>query len=673
MDSVDILDEFFTFSPQPPQSQPQPQSWKFGNPSPITTPPSIDPDASYLDFNNDSVNTLPYVLKIGKLPSYSRVETMIKLDLSLIATTPTASAFNQLKISQDLISKPKLCLSEEIPFSLRPSTLFMDAFVLTNNLNHSCQICKRCTEREKKRSSRGTKSSGKMWDGEAPKKAIIINSKELIPLAVVPGCESKFDLSARVICYCRHHKEQEGFRILIVLKDYVGNVVARQISTPILIMDRKKSSSTPTNSSKTTDFQLSPPESSASEAVVDQPPQQSYKRKKLSSTATDDSFSASTFPMYTSGYSPLSNSDTSASHTKLNTLANFPGLSPVSQTQPSLSQPDPQSQQPSLVQQVPSHSSSQIFQAPQQQSQQQQQQFLPSIQKIIPAQGSIRGGIEVTILGFNFRPGLSVKFGANQALATHCWSETTIVTYLPPAAQPGQVLVTFENQDHSMMGGLQQQQIFTYTDDSDRQLIELALQIVGLKMNGKLEDAKNIAKRIVGTDTNNTGNNTNSSSTNTSPNTSEWFDSDNKQFAKLNKLVEYFESRANNDSDLKKWSSMKTSEIFGEEEEEYFADSETIPSYKSIFPATGKTITAETDEAHNEHDAGVTSDSSEDMVVSYINHPRKTVENDKMLIFFWIPTLVGILTVLFLVYVMGFQLNDNFVFDKVVSYISTFT
>ncbi|KAL6449896.1 MGA2 Protein MGA2 [Candida maltosa Xu316] len=614
MDSVDILDEFFTFSPQPPQSQPQPQSWKFGNPSPITTPPSIDPDASYLDFNNDSVNTLPYVLKIGKLPSYSRVETMIKLDLSLIATTPTASAFNQLKISQDLISKPKLCLSEEIPFSLRPSTLFMDAFVLTNNLNHSCQICKRCTEREKKRSSRGTKSSGKMWDGEAPKKAIIINSKELIPLAVVPGCESKFDLSARVICYCRHHKEQEGFRILIVLKDYVGNVVARQISTPILIMDRKKSSSTPTNSSKTTDFQLSPPESSASEAVVDQPPQQSYKRKKLSSTATDDSFSASTFPMYTSGYSPLS---------------------------------------------------SQIFQAPQQQSQQQQQQFLPSIQKIIPAQGSIRGGIEVTILGFNFRPGLSVKFGANQALATHCWSETTIVTYLPPAAQPGQVLVTFENQDHSMMGGLQQQQIFTYTDDSDRQLIELALQIVGLKMNGKLEDAKNIAKRIVGTDTNNTGNNTNSSSTNTSPNTSEWFDSDNKQFAKLNKLVEYFESRANNDSDLKKWSSMKTSEIFGEEEEEYFADSETIPSYKSIFPAT--------DEAHNEHDAGVTSDSSEDMVVSYINHPRKTVENDKMLIFFWIPTLVGILTVLFLVYVMGFQLNDNFVFDKVVSYISTFT
>ncbi|KAK7678243.1 hypothetical protein QCA50_018815 [Cerrena zonata] len=134
-------------------------------------------------------------------------------------------------------------------------------------------------------------------------------------------------------------------------------------------------------------------------------------------------------------------------------------------------------------------------------------QNLPSIQRIIPAQGPIRGGIEVTLLGFNFRPGLAVKFGSNNALATHCWSETTIVTYLPPASQPGQVLVSFENHENMMLGGAQQQQVFTYTDDTDRQLIELALQIVGLKMNGKLEDAKNIAKRIVGSDNNNSNNN----------------------------------------------------------------------------------------------------------------------------------------------------------------------
>jgi hypothetical protein len=40
--------------------------------------------------------------------------------------------------------------------------------------------------------------------------------------------------------------------------------------------------------------------------------------------------------------------------------------------------------------------------------------------------------------------------------------------------------------------------LFTYTDESDRALMELALQVVGLKMTGKIEDAKNIALRIVG-------------------------------------------------------------------------------------------------------------------------------------------------------------------------------
>jgi len=40
--------------------------------------------------------------------------------------------------------------------------------------------------------------------------------------------------------------------------------------------------------------------------------------------------------------------------------------------------------------------------------------------------------------------------------------------------------------------------LFTYTDESDRALMELALQVVGLKMTGKLEDAKSVAMRIVG-------------------------------------------------------------------------------------------------------------------------------------------------------------------------------
>lgn len=128
---------------------------------------------------------------------------------------------------------------------------------------------------------------------------------------------------------------------------------------------------------------------------------------------------------------------------------------------------------------------------------------LPTIQRIIPAQGSIRGGIEITLLGTGFHSGLSATFGETKSMATHCWSYSTIVTQLPPATTPGPVVVSFEGYV------LNSPQIFTYVDDTDRQLIELALQVVGLKMNGKLEDARNIARRIVGTNDNSGNNNNN--------------------------------------------------------------------------------------------------------------------------------------------------------------------
>ncbi|KAI7881167.1 hypothetical protein K492DRAFT_129222, partial [Lichtheimia hyalospora FSU 10163] len=39
--------------------------------------------------------------------------------------------------------------------------------------------------------------------------------------------------------------------------------------------------------------------------------------------------------------------------------------------------------------------------------------------------------------------------------------------------------------------------LFTYYNENDRALMELALQVVGLKMTGKVEDAREIAMRIV--------------------------------------------------------------------------------------------------------------------------------------------------------------------------------
>ncbi|KAI5952858.1 SPT23 [Candida jiufengensis] len=558
---------------------------KFGCHRMNAVPKSVAvPDSSYLDFSPEAISKLPLKMGLSSLPTYSRVETQIKCDITL-SPAPSQSL---LYVPQDLISKNKFCLSDPVE-SLHPrlkeNLLFLDAYVLTSDLKKSCNICSRCIKREQKRASRGkaagetednqfTKQNGSIknnsssWsDEKMMKKAIIFNCKEIVSFPSPTGLNNdskSIELSARIICYCRHHKESAGFKILVVIKNNKGEVVGKQISSPIMIMDRKKnipltkdslpnsvagsslnlqglgesqsnskkkklSTSDSENDQKSSnDYlnQLSPNSLDESNSEIqintDAESSRGLKRKKLS---VDDSYNNSSNPMYNgsiNGYSPLSNSDTNTS-TNIHLMKpslNFGGFSPLSQHH----------HQPTQLQTS--------------QSQQALNQKLPSIQRIIPAQGPIRGGIEITLLGFNFKPGLSVKFGPNLALATHCWSETTIVTYLPPASQPGQVLVSFENDETAMLGGPQQQQIFTYTDDTDRQLIELALQIVGLKMNGKLEDAKNIAKRIVGTDNNNTNGRTPSlgSSTTASPNNhvqqnqahaDEWFNSAHESLKKL--------------------------------------------------------------------------------------------------------------------------------------------
>lgn len=545
---------------------------KFGNSFMNPCPPTIDVlDPSALDFSPETMSALPYLLDVLNLPSSSRVETQIKL--RFLMSPPPKETF--LHISQDLISKSKFCLQdpvESLPELLRQNMLFVETYVLTSDLTKSCNICPRCIKREQKRALRsktGTSEStaesptssipGSMrnfqnlWaDEKMMKKAIFFNCKEVIsfpaPTGLANDHSKALDFSARIICYCRHHKEQEGFKLLFVVRDFENNIVAKHLSNPIMIMDRKKNSSgtikegsvTQGVSSQTNRIPgsdgsndldrlhpLSPNsiDDSTSEALgntdTNNDPSMSgrgLKRKKLS---FDDSYNSSTNPMFNgSGFSPLSNSDTNAS------IHNLHGKNPSI---------------PNYVNSFGTQNFPQSVLLPRQRLLQQLQQIVqsehqPAIQKIIPSQGPIRGGIEVTLLGFNFRPGLTVKFGSKNALATHCWSESTIVTYLPPAAQPGQVLVSFVDHDHMMVGN--QQLIFTYTDDTDRQLIELALQIVGLKMNGKLEDAKNIAKRIVGSDTSEGGSKMSPSQSNASEvqqESMEWYDNAHKAAEKLSR------------------------------------------------------------------------------------------------------------------------------------------
>ncbi|CAO3703621.1 unnamed protein product [Rhizopus stolonifer] len=119
----------------------------------------------------------------------------------------------------------------------------------------------------------------------------------------------------------------------------------------------------------------------------------------------------------------------------------------------------------------------------------------PLLQRLIPSEGPTFGGVEITLLGSGFRSGLTCMFGDVAASSTHYWSPNTLVCVLPPAADAGTVVVSFKEYPLVMEG--QEVTLFTYYNENDRALMELALQVVGLKMTGKVEDAREIAMRIV--------------------------------------------------------------------------------------------------------------------------------------------------------------------------------
>ncbi|KAI9489564.1 hypothetical protein BDB00DRAFT_608985 [Zychaea mexicana] len=118
----------------------------------------------------------------------------------------------------------------------------------------------------------------------------------------------------------------------------------------------------------------------------------------------------------------------------------------------------------------------------------------PRIGRLVPAQGPTHGAIEITILGSNFTQGLTCLFGDRPA-TTLCWSPSTLVCVLPVSPQPGPVVVSFK--EHPLVIDGHDVSLFTYYDTNDRALMELALQVVGLQMTGKLQDAKQVAMGIV--------------------------------------------------------------------------------------------------------------------------------------------------------------------------------
>lgn len=119
----------------------------------------------------------------------------------------------------------------------------------------------------------------------------------------------------------------------------------------------------------------------------------------------------------------------------------------------------------------------------------------PEISRLIPGEGTTRGGIEVTVLGKGFVNGLTVLFGDTAASQNLCYSSSTLICMLPPRSTPGPVVVTLMNLPSQKAPG--HYPLFTYVDDTEKSLMELALQIVGIKMHGTMATAQDIARSII--------------------------------------------------------------------------------------------------------------------------------------------------------------------------------
>lgn len=125
----------------------------------------------------------------------------------------------------------------------------------------------------------------------------------------------------------------------------------------------------------------------------------------------------------------------------------------------------------------------------------------PLIHKLVPAEGSITGGTEVTLLGNGFYQGLEVMFGDTEATTTTFWGEKCLNCITPPAIQAGSVAVVFKYEHHQYSSMQHQSQsrhtFFNYLDDREVEMYRLALKTVGKQMQHPTEDPYSAAQQLL--------------------------------------------------------------------------------------------------------------------------------------------------------------------------------
>ncbi|OAD70632.1 hypothetical protein PHYBLDRAFT_79537 [Phycomyces blakesleeanus NRRL 1555(-)] len=472
-----------------------------------TLTPSLDPTTKGMQIR---------VLGVPQTGAKSRVETQIKLCIQLVTDDGDKSQWwSHLKLPRHMVAKERLKRQSLVPavsnnikmdstdLLVKPErTLFLSARVIcASNPSKKVVTCLGCIQRERKRSQRRKENRVKTDtdDEKSPtedeeslaleeEKVLLFNCPDMVDFS-----SGDTILPTRITCYCRHHNERLGFCIYFEMHDHTGKQVATGVSPAIMITDDHKSNKSRVGQKRQrADIEapkvpLMPAESYEPYQELSSNESNSGSRRFRAAYRSSPTLHAlhehkSPQPLSFIELSPPRNEEHSTNIVRHESY-DIP-VEPKALTRLMLPTVVSQGHEISLVSDT-SHPKITAAVASNEG---------PQLKRIIPSEGPTCGGIEVTILGSGFHPGLTCLFGDIEATSTHYWSQNTIVCILPPAAESGTAVVSFKEHPLPLEGDVT---LFKYYSENDRALMELALQVVGLKMTGKVEEARKIAIQIV--------------------------------------------------------------------------------------------------------------------------------------------------------------------------------
>ncbi|KAF1800271.1 hypothetical protein FB192DRAFT_1146559 [Mucor lusitanicus] len=455
------------------------------------------------------------VLGVPQTGAKSRVETQIKLCIQLVTDDgDKAQWWSHLKLPEHMVAKDKL--KRQVLLSTAPNgskvanvagldanvnpekMLYLTARVIcASDPSRKVVTCLGCIQRERKRSQRRKENkihkplheqdtSHLMNLDDNNEKSLAMEEQKVLLFncsEVVDFSSGDTILPTRITCYCRHHNERLGFCIYFEIHDHAGKQVATGMSPPIMITDDHKSNKIKSGRKRLRTDVEKPASSSAT-----------------SSNNNSSSMAAAVTSSFDPRHQPLAyHHQQQQQPQRFNTPQPYniqprPPSVPVNSTSPHTPLESPRvatTTSPFMSHAATDKASSSSPAL----SSSSTVADRPLLQRLIPNEGPTFGGVEVTLLGSGFRAGLTCMFGDVAASSTHYWSPNTLVCILPPAAEAGTVVVSFK--EYPLVVDSQDVTLFTYYNENDRALMELALQVVGLKMTGKVEDARDIAMRIV--------------------------------------------------------------------------------------------------------------------------------------------------------------------------------